>query len=345
MPVAQDQLLAQKFLSESLQEYEPQITDTVYPEYWAYEGKHHSARSGLAFGVQGFTTSRRDFTGKAVNYGGKATTIPLANFGMTMDRYKTVKGILAADWTWEELRQEEVANSNPYQENINLVASYREALERGLRQWMHYRAIFGDGSLAFTGLINNPYVEVIDVASAANPLTGSAAGGASGADNAYEWFRVETANFKKASKLTSELTMAMTSSDVRSALNRRFTNNSSDGTPYNLLTTGGGSPTLASVIELNEFDGSEVRNPDVGNLSTINGVTLPGVAGSATSAFDLLLMCDATGNDIQRRFHDIETMQPFMLDDGMTYRQIGICATSEVIFPQPFRARLFILRK
>ncbi len=343
MAINQEMVLAQKFLSESLMEYEPQIMDTVYPEYWAYEGRYHNARSGLAFGAQGFTTARRDFTGKAVNYGGKATTLPLANFGITLDKYQTVKGILAADWTWEELRAEEMARDNPFIGNVNVVESYREALERGLRQWMHYRSVFGDPSIGFSGLVNNPYVEVVDVASGANPLTGSAAGDAA---DAYDWFRVEASSFKKQSKLTSEFTIALTSEDVRSSLNKRFTDVSGDGTPYQLITSGGGSPVLSDIVALNEFDGAEVRHPDTGNISAINGVALPGTPGSETSAFDLLLMCDAvSGTTIERRYANIETMTPFMLDDGMTFRQIGICATSEVVFSQPFRARLYVLRK
>jgi Uncharacterized protein conserved in bacteria (DUF2184) len=341
MPIAQEMVLAQKFLSESLITYEPQLIDTVYPEYWAYEGKYHNAIAGLAFGAEGLTTARRDFTGKAVNYGGKATTIPLANFGITMDKYKNLKGILAADWTWSELRAEEVASQNPYQPTINLVASYREALERGLREWQHYRTIFGDEQAGFTGLINNPYVEVIDVAAAANPLTGT---GSPTANDRYNWFIRETTSFKKASKLTSAMVQIITSVDARASLSVRFTDSGGAGSPYALMTAAE-SAIVSDVIEVNEFDGGDVRNPDVGNMTTINGVTLPGTAGGA-SAFDLLLMCENGGtSSIQRRYADIETMPPFMLDDGLTYRQIGITATSEVIYTQPFRARLYILRK
>jgi Uncharacterized protein conserved in bacteria (DUF2184) len=343
MAIAQEMILAQKFLSESLIQYEPNLIDTVYPEYWAYEGKYHNATAGLAFGAEGMTTARRDFTGKAVNYGGKATTIPLANFGITMDKYKNLKGILAADWTWSELRAEEVASQNPYQPTVNVVASYREALERGLREWQHYHTIFGDEQAGFTGMLNNPYVEVFDVAAAANPFTGT---GSPTANDRYQWFLNASSSFKKSSKLTSGQIMAMTSVDVRSSLNTRFTDNGGDGNPFALLTTAS-SPIVSDVVEVNEFDGAEVRNPDVGNMTVINGVTLPGTAGGV-STFDLMLLCENGGqgaSSIQRRYADIETMPPFMLDDGMTYRQIGITATSEVIYTQPFRARLYILRK
>jgi hypothetical protein len=58
MPIAQEMILAQKFLSESLIQYEPQLIDTVYPEYWAYEGKYHNATAGLAFGAEGIMAAR-----------------------------------------------------------------------------------------------------------------------------------------------------------------------------------------------------------------------------------------------------------------------------------------------
>jgi len=341
MPVAQELVLAQKFLSESLNKYETTIMDAVYPEYWGYEGKYHTAIGDLKFGAQGLVTARRDFTGRAVNYGGKATTIPLANFGMNMDTYKTVKGVLAADWTWEELQAEEMASQNPYLPRPNVVASYRESLERGLREWMHIRTVFGDPTIAFTGLITNPFVEVVDVTAANNGLTGTSPTAAA----AYEFFRRELSDFKKSTRLTSESVACLTSEDVRSSLDRRFADNSNDGTPRRLLTNGNDG-MLTAINAVNEMDGSVVRDPQLGNLSTIGGVTLPGTAGSATSAFDLMLFLETSAsNQVERNFADIETMEPFRLDDGMTFRQIGVCATSEVVFKQPFRARLYVLRK
>ena len=328
-------VLAGKFLTESLTSYETQLMETVYPEYWGYEGKYHQAIADLPFGTLKYTTARIDYTGRAANYGGKASTIPLANFGINMDEYKCQVGILAAEWGWQELRSEEAAAKNPYLPKTNVVQSYRNALEKGLREWMHIRTVFGDSSIGFTGLINNPFVEVINVTAGANGVTGSGAT----ADTCYDWFRSNLSGFRKSSKLTAETTMAIVSEDIRASLQKRYTTNSSDSTPAGTLTNGQGAASLRDFKTVNEFSGDQVRAADGGNMTSIGGVTIAADA-------DLVMFVDAgTGDNVKRHYADIDTMPPNLLDDGLTYRQIGMCATSEVMFNQPFRAKLYILNK
>ena len=81
------------------------------------------------------------------------------------------------------------------------------------------------------------------------------------------------------------------------------------------------------------------RSVDGGNMTSIGGVTL-------ADTDDLVMFTDASVNNvIQRHYADLDTMTHVLLDDQLTYRQIGMCATSEMIFKQPFRARLYILKK
>ncbi|MBW4692207.1 MAG: DUF2184 domain-containing protein [Lyngbya sp. HA4199-MV5] len=328
-------VLAGKFLTEALTTYETQLVETVWPEMWGYNGMYHEAISDLPFGTLKYTTARIDYTGRAVNYGGKATTLPLANFGINMDEYKCQVGVLAAEWTWQELRSEEAAQKNTFLPRTNVVQSYRNALEKGLREWMHIRTVFGDPTIGFTGFINNPYVEVINVTAGANGVTGTGATAAT----AYEWFRTELSNFRKNTRLTAEATAAIVDEDIRAALQRRFADNSNDGTPAQMLTNRAESPQLRKLTTVNEFGADIVRDVNGGNITSIGGVSIPATA-------DLLMFMDSTvQNNIMRHYADIDTMPPFILDDGMTYRQIGLCATSEVIYAQPFRARLYILNK
>lgn len=337
---------AGKFLKEGLIVHETTVTETEYPEYWGYDGQLHQAVPDLAFGTQGFTTARMNFTGRAANFGGKATTFPLANFGVEMDQYKTVVGVLAAEWDWQQLQAEEAAQKNPYLPRTNVVESYRRALEKGLREWMHLKVVFGDSTIGFTGLINNPFVEVINVAATDNPITGPSANTGTGtpnANNVYDWFRRESSKFKKESKLTGELTVALVSEDISSALDQRFTDGTSDGTPRAVLTNRQSSPMLRSIRTVNEFSGDMVRDPEVGNIS---GTAALGGQTLNDNNFDIIMMLQASVEDtVMRHFHDIETLEPKLLDDCLTYRQIGMCATSEMIFKQPFRVRTYILRK
>lgn len=335
MPIQNEMILAGKFLTESLTRYETKLTETVYPELWGYEGMYHSAIADLPLGTLKFSTARIDYTGRAANYGGKATTLPLANFGVNMDEYKCQVGVLAADWAWQELRTEEAAAKNPYLPRTNVVESYRKALERGLREWMHIKAVYGDPSIGFTGMLNNPYVEVVEVAAGSNGVTASGATAAT----AYEWFRSQLSAFRKSTKLTASITVAMCSEDVRAALQRRFADNSNDGTPYQMLTSRTDDPQVRSLITLNELSGDVVRDPDMGNMTSIGGVSL-------APTDDLILFGSADlENNMKRHYADIDTMAPFTLDDGLTYRQIGLCATSEMIIENPFRVRLYVLKK
>lgn len=341
MAIDQDMALGQKFLEESLRKYTPGIVDTIYPKYWGFEGMYHQADGTLHFGAREIITARKDFTGKAVRYGGRATTIPLANFGITLDSYGNMKCILGADWTWDELVSANYAAQNPNQPSLNIAKEYREALEKGLREFIHYKTVYGDPEFNFGGLLTSPYVEVIDVAASANPFTGTP--GSTAADR-YDWLLRETSNHLESTMLTGGECSILTSINVKTSLLSRFTDGSADGTPLKLATDKE-SGLVSEITHLNEFSGKAVRHPDMGNLSAINGVTLPGTPGGA-STFDLMLFIDRSeSSSIKREYHPIETLTPFTTDDGMTTRLIGLCATSEMMFTQPMYARLYILRK
>lgn len=335
MPLANEITIAGKFLRESLTRYETEFLDTVYPDYWGYEGKYHNAKSGLPFGVKEVGYSRIDYTGRAVNYGGKATTLPLANFGINMDKNRTMVGVLAADWTWQELAEEAAAQSNPHVAQINVVREYSEALDKGLREWMHIRALFGDPSVGFTGLFNNPFVEVIDVNFAS--FLGLSGTGAAGA--AYDWIRSQLSQFRKDSKLTAENCSLLTSEDVLQKLTTRYADASSDGTPYGTLTGAGAAGTgAASVREINVVPELSITQ------EMINDYALEGF----TPNQEWMLCYEESPDNMIRQYADIETFlagNDGMLDDGLTFRKIGMCATTEVQFKRPYRARLYRFAK
>jgi hypothetical protein len=337
MPIQRELVLAGKFLSESLTEYEPQLIETVYPEFWGYNGKYHNAKDDLPLGALKYATSRIDYTGRAVNFGGKANSIPLANFGINMDEYPTLVGILAAEWNFIELQAAEMAKKNPWAPQVDVIEEYGKALHYGLQQWMHIRTVFGDRTAGFTGLINNPFVEVVEVLSAANGVTGPSATAAT----AYEWFRTQLSAFRKASRLTADATIAMVSEEFRAALQRRFTDVSGDGTPELLLTSRQNSPALREINTVNEFSGDLVRSEGgFTGAAALGGVTL------SDDNFDLVLFTEnSVAQNVIRHYYDIDKLPPAPLDDGITFRQVGLCATSAVIFKKPFCARLFILRR
>ena len=341
MTTSGEMIQAGNFLAESLRKYDNTIRETIYPEYWGFEGRYHQAIGDLPIGTPSYATIRQDFTGRAVRYGGTATAIPTAKYGLTMSESKAMIGILSAEWTWDELRREELAQGNQYLPNVPVVQSYLRALDKGLREWMHYTTLFGsqDNDMEFAGLFTNPFVEVINVLAADNGITGPG----QTANDAYDWMRQETSNFRKANKLTAEATSVLTSEDVNNAFDKRFSDGSGDGTVGDLLlgATGNGRRTrkLSSINIVNEMSGEEIRNPEVGNLTEIGGVPIAADA-------DIMLMFDANvRNSITKKFAPIRNLPQFTNDGGLTYSVYGMCGVGEVVFDQPMRARMFVLNK
>lgn len=304
-----DTIVLQKWLHNQLISYEPKIIETVYPEYWGFEGKHHNAVGDLPLGVEKIVSSRMDYVGSAVNYGGKATTIPLANFGIGSHSAKTAIGILAADWSIFELAKEKVASENPrLLQTSGLIQNYRNAIERGLREWMHLKAVFGDTALNMSGLLSNRDVPIIAEVQSLNTLAPAAL---------YDWFLTRLSAFKEQNMLTTnEQISVLVSSRLALAMSRRFTD-TGDGSPMGLLRA-----LTGKITELNEL---------AAPLLERFGVT---VAGSNT---DMIIFYNNQPDVLDRRYFPIEITKPNLLDDQVSFRCVGYCATSEVRIKQPLR--------
>lgn len=304
-----DTIVLQKWLQAQLTQYEPKLIETVYPEYWGFEGKHHNAVGDLPLGIDQIVSSRMDFVGTAVNYGGKATTIPLANYGIEASSIKTAVGILAADWSIFELAKEKVASENSgLLQTKGIVSTYRTAVERGLREWMHLKAVFGDPSLLMSGLLSNKSVPIISEAVALNALTASAL---------YDWFLTRLNAFKEQNMLTTnDQVSVLCSSRLSLALSRRFTD-TGDGSPMSLLRG-----LIGSLIELNELSAPLLERFGVTTLA---------------SNLDMVVFYNNQPDVLDRRFYPIEITKPNLLDDQVSFRCVGYCATSEVRVKQPLR--------
>ena len=302
-------IVLQKWLQNQLTTYEPKMIETVYPQYWGYEGKYHSAVGDLPLGVDQIVTSRLDYVGSAVNYGGKATTIPLANYGIGSSSIKTAIGILAADWSMFELEKEKVATENSGLLQLKgIVKNYRAAIERGLREWMHLKAVFGDVELAMSGLLNNRDVPIISEAAALNSLSASIL---------YDWCLTRLNAFKEQNMLTTnDQVSVLCSSRLSLAISRRFTD-TGDGSPINLIRT-----LIGSLTELNELSAPLLER---------FGITTVG------TNLDMVVFYNNDPDVLDRRFSPIVVTAPNLLDDQVSFRCVGYCATSEVRVKQPLR--------
>lgn len=290
-----------KWLSSQLTNREPDVISAKYPQYWGYEGMYHSAKATLPFGIRSLTSAMVNEVGQAVNYGGKATTIPLANYGIEKTSIKTVAGIIAAEWNVFDLEAEKAAFSYPNAGLMydGLIENYRSALERALREWMHFKAVYGDSQLGMAGLLSNPNVTTIVETIAVNTLASAAL---------HDWLLTQISLYKERNLLTVKDQLSLlVSPRLYLAMTKRFT----DGGGGNVLSLLGDSVReVAEIAELTPI------------FSEQYGVTATGR--------EMMVIYHNSEDVLDRVYAPIFTTQPKLLDDCITYRIVGYCATSEV---------------
>jgi hypothetical protein len=304
-----------KFLEEELREYEPTILKTVYPELWGYEGLRFPTMGNLALGLRSIMHARMDHVGRAVNYGGKATSIPLVNFGITMEESKTIVGVLGAEWTYFDLEAERTAKKFPQLlQQRNLVQEYRNALERGLREWMHIKSWAGDAQAGIAGFFSNPDVTVINETQNLYTMTPG---------QLHNWWIDLLTSYRMSNRLTAEASSVLISEPLRAAMTRRFGDGSSDGTPLKMVR----DELLTNVNVVNELSSAYLEE---------FGVVAPGTNK------DLIILYENQPSVLDRRYYPIEVTAPGLLDDQLTYRVVGFCATSEARIKQPMRVKYIL---
>jgi hypothetical protein len=317
---------AGKFLKEQLILVEPEIIRTVYPQLWGFEGKYHTVKSGLGFGVNNIVSTRIDSVGKAVNFGGKAIDIPLANFGIDSDSWKTIMGVLGAEWSWTELEQQKAAENSGTLGAVNVVQEYSNALERGIRQWVHERTLFGDpADNSFTGLFNNSDVETIVLTDNLYSLSPR---------DLHLYIKNIIKNFEKTSKLTASASDMLVNVDLFDNLTNPISQSAGGGggeaTPYELLTDSKKGVSLRQINRVNE-------------LTYASLVEYGRITASANQ--DMFMLYDNSAETLYKHFSGVYKTPAALKDDGMTYRTTGFAKTSEVVVKMPFRVRYYLYPK
>jgi hypothetical protein len=115
---------------------------------------------------------------------------------------------------------------------------------------------------------------------------------------------------------TNDQISVLVSSRLSLALSRRFTD-TGDGSPISLLRS-----LVGNITELNEL---------AAPLLERFGVTLAGANN------DMIIFYNNQSDVLDRRYYPIEITKPNLLDDQVSFRCVGYCATSEVRVKQPLR--------
>ena len=321
-----DQIVqAGKFLKEQLRLVEPELTKTVYPGLWGFEGQYHTVKPGLGFGVNSIVSTRIDTVGKAVNLGGAATDIPLANFGIDSDTWKTVMGVLGAEWTWMDLEKQIAAENSGTLNAVNVVQEHSQALEFGLRQWVHERTLFGDPNDAgFTGLFNNADVETVVLTDNLYALS---------ARDLHIYIKGLIKNFKKTALLTAVPSDMLVNSDLFDKLTNPISSSAgggSEATPFEYLTNASKGANLRRISEVNELS-----NPFLVQYGRI----------AANANQDMFMLYENTADTLYKHFSGIYNTPVALKDDGITYRTTGFAKVSEVVVKTPLRVRYYLYPK
>jgi hypothetical protein len=314
---------AGKFLQEQIRMVDPKVIQTEYPEYWGAEGEHHTVKEGLPFGVKEVSTVRLDYSGRAVNWTGKTRDIPLANYAIDTDNYKTLACALGAEWGFEELLIQEAAEKSGVYTGtvVDVVTAYNNALQKGIQEWMHIRTLFGDPEINFYGLFTNPDVEQIIVSDDLYALTPS---------ELQDYFHGIVNDFTDDIGLTATEFDVLTNVKLFAGLTKQMSpGNASSTTPYELLTDPDKGAAIKSISKVNELKNKYLL--EFGKLS-------------AGDDYDMFMVYDSSEDTLDKMMSNQILTNP-RLTDSDTYRRMGYQKISEVRFKKPFKARYFLYPK
>lgn len=310
-----------KFLQRELQQVDSTWIQTVYPDYWATSGKYHRATPTLALGAKQVVAGRIDEVGDAAIYDGKASDIPLADFGVTEDAWKARIVIAGATWNVFDLAAAEMANRNAILPNRNFVETKMDAMKRAIDRRVHELVWAGDKKQGMQGLFSGSQVEVVTETTNLYALS---------TDDLYDYFIELIGDFQDDTLLTAEATAMMVPKPLHNRLMRRFTQNS-DGTPYQLLTDPSRGLMVKAIVPINELKATFLEAAEV---------EAPGANK------DRIIIGDLANADVVRReYYSMDRTEVTLGDDGITYRVTAYCATSEAQFRQPFRAKYLDIPK
>ncbi len=356
-----------RFLREQLTQYGKIIVPEPEVSLWGYDGLFQTTSADLPLGLQAVQSYRINYIGEATDFNEQVTEIPLATFGVSGTQIGAKFAILGSKWTFMELETARTAAASGMGPKINIVGSYRYALRRGLRSWMHKRVLFGDPGTNFQGILNpgDKRITVRVVDKDDGPFAGYDWNDAKtklilddnerieAAQRIYDYFSGLASQIRDETYLTVGGSMdCITSEPVNFLLNTRFTDGSGQGTAKQVLMgTNLGNAQVRNFNIVNEAKGKNfiklsgfpqvsMDDPGTDSTSRVEGVK---VAGHIVRDTDqLMLIYSGAANTMRRRYFPITMMPPERIQ--LEWTQIGLCGTSEVEFPQPDYVQLIIFR-
>ncbi len=340
-----------QYLREALQHWNRRIILERKPEYFLANGQAHRLIKDLPWAAETFNQLYQRDAGIAVDWNGQAMDFPNASTSIGSQGYRAKMGVSGIRWTWLELQKEILARQNPTFPTMSVVPTYRRSLKNALEAWQHRTALLGNprNPEEFAGLINHPQIEVIFVSSANNPFTGELASSlttAQACTAAYDLFRGEVTDYRRSALLTiGNSVVCLTSEPFIASLDRKFGDGTGDTIRSTLVGggTGGRAAVIRSIKSVNEMDTVILESSFFGldALRFGNGAELPLNTGKA---YDLMLMYSNTADNTAQRHYNGPFYFPVQRTE-LEWTMMGIVASSEMIYPTPMMARMYIFER
>ncbi len=345
---------AQKFLLEQLTRYGRILIPEPEISRWGYDGENQTTLADLPLGLQTVQSYRINYVGEGEDFNEDVTEVPLATYGISGTEIGSKFAILGAKWSYMELETARVAAASGMGPNVNIVGSKRYALRRGLQQWMHKRAVFGDWKTAFQGILNpqDPRIQIEYIAPTAddNPFRVDL-DGISRAQAVYDFISLKASQMREETYLTVNGSMrAIGSESFNHLLNHRFTDGTVNGTAKQVLRgTDLGDAQIREFSIVNEASGKNYKKMAgaLANRNTAGNVVIKRPPGVTDVVIDdqtqILLIFSGSANTMRRRYMPITMIPPER--NLLTWTQIALCGTSEVEAPQPDYVRMYLIQK
>lgn len=317
-----DLTTAQKFVTQELTKYDQTAYETVYPEKWAYEGKHHPTEATLALGTKEIATFTQDYVGNAAIYDGMSLDIPMSDYGLTEDRYQANIIVTKAQWSFFDTEMQSLANSNALLPQRDMVAMKMKANDRSIVNRIHQQAVFGDPSRNMSGILNDANVELVSLT--VDPYTLSP-------EDLYDFFLGIITQFQDDTELTQEFTNALAPNKLRAQLLKSNRVSGSDSNPTGLSRLLDSQAGLLSSFDV--IPEAKARHLEANGVNPV-----------ATNKDRMILGALTDREAIKREYYPINRTSVVPIDSHRV-EVLSYAATSEVQYRQPYKFRIYEFNK
>lgn len=185
------------YLEQQLAEYDQNVIQPVYQDFWTLNGKHHVTQGNLPVGLPKINISKIDEYGEATIVSGRSADFQLADVGAELVGFNTTMVAIGLKWSKMEIEQSKVAAKVPLMGLTDPVAAKMNSAENKISLKLHNTILFGHAPSNFRGWFNSTQVPETPVNPAEKPLIMTP-------DQLYDWIASITDAFAEKNGLSSE---------------------------------------------------------------------------------------------------------------------------------------------